>query len=415
MSQSRIEAVLARLEARIDWERRDRGAGWRVDLAPMTDLVERLGRPDRAARVVHVTGSKGKGSVSSMIAAALRLGGASVGVYGSPHVERINERIRIGGAPITDEAFARAASRALDAADAAEREGSDGAGASWFDIVTATALEAFREEGVDRAILEVGLGGRLDSTNVVEAPEACVVTTVELEHTAILGSTRGAIAREKGGIFKPGAHLVTGCAPGSEAGDVLEELAASAGGALEFAHDPADCSFEERNARVARAVLAALETRGAAPAPLDAAALEAARLPGRMEARRVGDVEVVLDGAHVASSVEGAVGEARAARTGPFAALVAVHREKDAAALLAPLAGASLLVATTIPGSGVHLGAEEVAAAAAALGIPVEAVDEPRDAMARAAGWASGEAGRWVLGVGSLYLVGAVRGATEPA
>ena len=134
-----------------------------------------------------------------------------------------------------------------------------------------------------------------------------------------------------------------------------------------------------------------------------------------MEARRVGGVEVVLDGAHVASSVEGAVGEARAARTGPFAALVAVHREKDAAALLAPLAGASLLVATTIPGSGVHLAAEEVAAAAAALGIPVEAVDEPRDAMARAAGWASGEAGRWVLGVGSLYLVGAVRGATEPA
>lgn len=414
MSQSRIEAVLARLDARIDWERRDRGAGWRVDLAPMTDLVERLGRPDRAVRVVHVTGSKGKGSVSSMIAAALRLGGATVGVYGSPHVERINERVRLGGAPIADEAFARAAARALDAAEDAEREGRDGAGASWFDIVTATALEAFRDEGVDWAILEVGLGGRLDSTNVVEAPEVCVVTTVELEHTAILGSTRGAIAREKGGIFKRGAQLVTGCEAGSEAGDVLEELAASAGGVLEFAHDPADRSFEERNARVARAVLARLETSGATPAPLDAAALEAARLPGRMEARRVGGVEVVLDGAHVASSVEGAVREASAARTGAFAALVAVHREKDAAALLAPLAGASLLVATTIPGSGVHLAAEEVAVAAEALGIRVETIGEPRDAMARAAGWAAGAAGRWVLGVGSLYLVGAVRGATEP-
>ena len=128
----------------------------------------------------------------------------------------------------------------------------------------------------------------------------------------------------------------------------------------------------------------------------------------------MGAVEVVLDGAHVASSVEGAAREACAARTGAYAALVAVHREKDAAALLAPLAGASLLVATTIPGSGVHLAAEEVAAAAEALGIRVEIFDEPRDAMACAVGWAEKAAGRWVLGVGSLYLVGAVRGATEP-
>lgn len=420
MSQSRIESALARLDARIDWERRDRGAGWRVDLAPMADLAARLDRPDRSYRVVHVTGSKGKGSVSSMIATALRLGGASVGVYGSPHVERINERIRLGGEPIGDESFARAATRALDAAEAAEREGTDGAGASWFDIVTGAALQAFREAGVDWAVLEVGLGGRLDSTNVVESPEACVVTTIELEHTAILGSTHGAIAREKGGIFKPGAHLVTGCAPGSEAGDVLAEIAAGIGQPLEFAHDAADGTFEERNARVARAVLAGLTARGATPAPLDDAAIDAARLPGRMESRRVGAVELVLDGAHVASSVEGAVREARASHPGAFAAVVAVHKEKDAASLLAPLGDAGLIVATTIPGSGVHLSAAEVAAAAGGLDVPVEVAEVPVDALARAVEWAGEDAGeaaampRWVLAVGSLYLVGAVRGATEP-
>lgn len=388
----------------------------------MRDLALRLGSPDEAFRVVHVTGSKGKGSVSSLVACSLQEGGARVGVYGSPHVERIEERIRWNGAPIDADAFARAATRALDAADAARDEGTAGADASWFDVMTATALEAFRAGSADWVVLEVGLGGRLDSTNVVRAPEACVVTTIELEHTAILGDTHGKIAAEKGGIFKPGAHLVTGCAPGSEAAGVLLERAATVGGELVFAHDASDGTFEARNVRVARAVLAGLEARGAEVAPLEPRLIEAARLPGRMEARRLGKTAVVLDGAHVASSVEGAVREARAERPGPMVAVVAVHREKDAAALLAPLEGAAAVIATTIPGSGVHLPAAEVGAAAAPIGAHVAAIEEPTEALHAAVEQAEELArtsGReaddpWVLVVGSLYLVGALRALTAP-
>ena len=199
MSDPSLQGTLARLDARIDWERRDRSAGWRVDLDPIHDLLVRTGRPDRGFRICHVAGSKGKGSVASLIAAGLRRAGRRVGVYASPHVERIHERIALDGTPIDDAGLVRALTAALDAVEEAERDGGAAAGASWFDIVTAAALCAFRDAGVDWAVLEVGLGGRLDSTNAIDPPALAVVMTIALEHTAILGSTLAEIAAEKGG------------------------------------------------------------------------------------------------------------------------------------------------------------------------------------------------------------------------
>ena len=251
----RLHDVLDRLDARINWERRDRSSGWRVDLAPMLDLAVRAGGPSRDFGLCHVAGSKGKGSVANLVAAGLGRAGLKVGVFGSPHVERINARIRIDGEPLGDEPLAAALAASLRLVEEAERAGTDGAEASWFDIVTLAGLWAFREAGVDWAVLEVGLGGRLDSTNVIEAPEVAVVTTIALEHTAILGDTLAAIAREKGGIVKPGSPLVTGTPPGGEAHGVLAEIAERLGVEHVVAWSEGDRTFEEANVRVARAAL----------------------------------------------------------------------------------------------------------------------------------------------------------------
>ncbi len=429
---SAIAAALARLDAHINWERRDRSSGWRVDLAPMQDLMARLGRPDRSFRVVHVAGSKGKGSVSSLLASGLGEGGHRVGVFASPHVERVHERIRIGASWIDDAALEVALTAVLDAADAAATEGSPGGEASWFDLVTAAAFVAFRNAGLEWAVVEVGLGGRLDSTNVIDPPEVAVVTSIALEHTAILGDTHALIAREKGGIIKAGSCLVTGCAEASEAGRVLAELAAERAVPSSCAYDPIDATFEARNLRTARAALDVLGGRGVRSVSgerscgadwLTPERVRAARLPGRMERRRFQGVDVILDGAHVAESIELALAQGRATCGSSPVVVVAIHREKSPELLLAPLVqGVAHVVATTLAASGVHRPTEELVAACRALGLSVTAVPEPLEALrvaARRAGPSDAQKGPeegdgWVFVTGSLYLVGAVRGALDP-
>ena len=416
----RLHDVLDRLDARINWERRDRSSGWRVDLAPMVDLAARAGGPSRDFGLCHVAGSKGKGSVANLVAAGLGRAGLKVGVFGSPHVERINERICIDGEPLGDEPLAAALAASLRLVEEAEWAGTDGAEASWFDIVTLAGLWAFREAGVDWAVLEVGLGGRLDSTNVIEAPEVAVVTTIALEHTAILGDTLAAIAREKGGIVKPGSPLVTGTPPGGEAHGVLAEIAERLGVEHVVAWSEGDRTFEEANVRVARAALDLLGrgVPGLGGELLTQEAIQAARLPGRMEWLNSGPVRVLLDGAHVPSSLEMALEEALEDASGPWGAVVAIHGEKDLEELLAPLSrrGFRRVFATTVPGTGVHHAATVVAQAAGALGLETEVHDLPEAALGSALEWAEGAGAAPVSGApagvmvtGSLYLVGALR------
>ena len=184
-----LEAVMARLEALIDWEKRDRAPGetsqgMRVDLEPITDLLSLLGRPEMLLCCVHVAGSKGKGSVSSLVAAGLKAAGLRVGRFASPHVERLTERVLIDGVEVADESLAGALEAALDAREVAIKDGSGGKDATWFDVLTAAALLVFRDEDLGFAVIECGLGGRLDSTNVIVG-DVCVVTNIELEHTDI--------------------------------------------------------------------------------------------------------------------------------------------------------------------------------------------------------------------------------------
>src|SRR6185369_1853695 len=172
-------------------------------------LLERLGRPDRRFPAVIVAGTNGKGSVSAMLDSIARVAGRRTALYTSPHLIRITERIKVNGQEIGEETFARLATKVRATADALVAEKKLPSPPSFFEQVTAIALSYFAEASIDLAILEVGLGGRLDSTNAVAAVLA-VVTTIDLDHQQILGETIGQIAHEKAAVIKPGARAVIG-------------------------------------------------------------------------------------------------------------------------------------------------------------------------------------------------------------
>lgn len=171
-------------------------------LERMGRCMEALERPDRAFRTIHVTGTKGKGSVSRMLGALLRATGARVGVYTSPHIEHLRERVKVDGVPVGEQAFVAAFNELRP-----HLEG-EGRTLTHFELLTA-AFCTFRAERVDWAVIEVGIGGRLDATNVI-LPEVCVITTVDYDHMDLLGDTLEQIAFEKAGIIKPNVPVVVG-------------------------------------------------------------------------------------------------------------------------------------------------------------------------------------------------------------
>jgi dihydrofolate synthase/folylpolyglutamate synthase len=416
-----LAEAIARLDRLTDWERRPRRV-MRVGLAPVQDLSSRLGDPHRAFRSVHVAGTKGKGSVSALIEAALVRAGLNAGRYGSPHVEHVSERVSLQGRDVDQSALARGLSRALDAYEAARRDGTAAAEATWFDLLTSAAFVIFREAGVDWAVVEVGLGGRLDSTNVVDG-EIAVVTNIGLEHTEILGRTRGAIAREKVGILKPGAVLLTPLGRDDEAGRVLQARADELGCPVVRAPVRTGATIEEMNVALAGAVLDELGRRGVRGRSgepvgallLDSATRSAARLIGRMERHDIAGLPplpVVFDGAHVPFNLAAVLSDlARIPDlAGPCVAVVALAADKDASGFLTELRRhASGVVFTTLPSSNRGRLPDELNAIAVPLGLASEVEPDPRIAFRRACELAR-KADAWLLVTGSLYLVGELRG-----
>ena len=411
--------VAQRLESLVDWERRKRAA-MRVSTDPARALLARLGQPQAGLRVVHVTGSKGKGSTSALVAAGLARAGLRVGRYASPHVERLNERVVIDGAEVSDELLYAALGHALDAREAlvAERPDVD---PTWFDVMTAAAMLCFRWENLAWIVAEVGLGGRLDSTNVLDG-EVCVITNIELEHVAVLGDTHAAIATEKAGILKLGSTLVTGVPSGSEADRAIAARAAELGVPVRRPLEASGASEPDtvagRNLCVARAVLDELGARGVMARGgvplggevLDSATATGAALPGRQERFRVGGVPTVLDGAHTPASVAAALSDLRrdASLGARPVVVLGLARDKDLEGILKHLAPAVERLVSTSVGTDLHRTAAEIAVAAAAAGVVVESATPPRAALELALGYAR-ERGAWVLVIGSLYLAGALR------
>lgn len=215
MGREEYRATLDRLFRR-------RRFGMRPGLEVIRGLLEALGAPERSFPAVHVTGSKGKGSVAVMTQAILREHGVRTGLFTSPHLASYRERVRVDGRAIPREAVADGVARIDALADRLERQGSIERPPTFFEVTTALALDWFRAERVGAAVVEVGIGGRLDATNVLDS-RVGVVTTVELEHTDVLGPTLASIAREKSGIFHPGMTGVVGELPAEPARVVESE------------------------------------------------------------------------------------------------------------------------------------------------------------------------------------------------
>lgn len=254
-----------------------------------------MGNPQDALRVVHVAGTNGKGAVCALVDSALRAAGMHTGRYTSPHLISLNERFCIDGAPVADnvleDAFAMIPAAVLP-------------GLTYFELLTATAFGLYRAAGVDCVVLETGLGGRLDATNVVKRPVACAITRIGLDHCDWLGSTITNIAEEKGGIIKDGVPVVLGAMP-DEARTVLERIAAGRNAPCTYALDMVDARdvpeglalgglFNRENAMTAMAVLRVLGVgrdaveRGFA----------SVSWPGRYQRVEFGGKAFLVDGAH---------------------------------------------------------------------------------------------------------------------
>lgn len=287
----------------------------KLGLARIGAVLEALGNPQQACRIVHVAGTNGKGSTCAMIESGLRAAGYRTGLFTSPHLLEPTERIQINGRQVNASEFAAAFDQVHECAEELLRQESIDLHPTYFETVTAMALVLFRRRGVAFAVLEVGLGGRLDATNVV-MPDLCVVTPVDFDHEAYLGKSLEAIAGEKAGILKPGVPAIF-ARQRPEAERVLEARAAALGVAVTHSSavpisgvaidargndflwrgKPVSCPLAgEHQVENARTAVAALEQLGVEPEAIRCGIAQT-RWPGRLE-RVAENPEIILDGAH---------------------------------------------------------------------------------------------------------------------
>ncbi|APX22835.1 MAG: bifunctional folylpolyglutamate synthase/dihydrofolate synthase [Rhodobacteraceae bacterium] len=389
-------------------------------------LLEALDHPERRVPpVIHAAGTNGKGSTLAMLRAGYEGAGKSVHAYTSPHLARFHERIRVAGELISEDAL----TQVLDECWAAN----GGESITYFEITTCAAFLAFARTPADVTLMETGLGGRLDATNVFDSPAMTILTPISLDHQQFLGETLAEIAGEKAGILKRGVPCVVGPQP-EAAMEVIEARAERLGVPL-IAHGQQWHVWEERGRLVfqdetglldlplpnlpgahqlenAGAALAALRYLGFGE-PACEAAVSRASWPARMQRLREGplvasapDVELWLDGGH-----NPAAGEALARHLGglperPTHLICGMLNTKDIAGYLRPLAAhAQTLTAVSIPGEANTLLAEETARIAGTVGLRAETADSVADALGRIA---DREPGARVLICGSLYLAGNV-------
>ena len=411
----RIEPIIARLHALhprlID-----------LSLGRLQRLLQQLGNPERQLPpIIHVAGTNGKGSTCANLRAMAEAAGLRVHVYTSPHLVRFNERFRIAGRLVSDPALA-------DALETIERV-NGGAPITVFEVITAAAFHLFAASPADLCVLEVGLGGRGDATNVIARPAASVITALSLDHRELLGDTLPAIAAEKAGIMRDGVPVITG----HQAPEALATLRAEAaarpapllarGESWHVAPTPQGLRFTDAHGAIdtpppalpgphqvdnAGIAIAALRT-AMTPPQAAYAGLAAAEWParlqhlhGRLAARLPAGWELWLDGGHNPAAGAALAEHARAWRDRPLHLVVGMKQSKDASAFLAPLLPlADTIWAVQEPGQHDALPVGQIIAASANQARPGPTVAAALDQLPR-------ETPSRVLVCGSLYLAGEV-------
>ncbi len=408
--------------------------GIKFGLDNIRALVERLGHPERAFRTIHVAGTNGKGSVTAMIDACLRAAGHRSGRYTSPHLVDVRERFTVDGTPVDRAALGDVLGVIRDLDTGMRRSGALLAEPTFFEVATAAAFELFRRARVDVAVVEVGLGGRLDATNVVE-PIVTVVTSIAFDHEQYLGRTLADIAREKGGIVKPGVPVVVG-ALAPEADEALAAIAGERGAPYVRAHEGVVAASSERGIRVrtpgrdyggmrmalagahqidnAIVAIRALELADRAglgvPGAAVAEGLAGVVWPGRLDWRRLPDGRAaLLDAAH---NPEGASALAAylAARGAPIPMVFAAMRDKDVRGILSALAPHVSALLLTRPSNPRAADPDELAAVARLVAPHVPRAVRPSPLGALAAAWRLSPE---IVVAGSIFLLGDVLPAIE--
>jgi dihydrofolate synthase / folylpolyglutamate synthase len=393
--------------------------GIKFGLANIAALCAALGHPERAFRSIHIAGTNGKGSVTAMIDTAFRAAGHRAARYTSPHLVRLEERFVIDGSEVSSDTLDRSAERVQRAALDLVASGALEALPTFFECTTAVAFDLFRDAGVSVAVLEVGLGGRLDATNVV-SPIATAIVSIDFDHQAQLGTTLASIAAEKAGIAKPGVPMVCGPVP-AEAMDVIAEVCAERGAPL--VRTDADAALARRvmaiplalrgehqraNAGVALRLLELVDADPSAglsvPESARRAGLSTAAWPGRLETIERGGCRVLLDAAHNPAGARALAGYLQTIAPDGVTLVFGAMKDKSVASMLALLAPcARRIICTTAP-TPRAMSADEVAAHAQGLGSDVQTVTDPFEAVEEGC-----RCDRLVVVAGSIFLIGPVR------
>ncbi|HYJ52752.1 MAG TPA: folylpolyglutamate synthase/dihydrofolate synthase family protein [Allosphingosinicella sp.] len=408
-----------------------------LGLERISALLARLGNPERSLPpVFHIAGTNGKGSTCAFLRAAIEAAGLTTHVYSSPHLVRFNERIRLAGRLIDDRALAAILGEALDAADGME--------ISFFEATTAAAFLAFSRTPANACIVEVGLGGRLDATNVIEAPIACGIAQLGHDHHAFLGERIEQIAAEKAGIAKKGVPLVTQSYPADVAA-VVGKAAARAGadwlprggqwdaeigsafgyrdqwGVIDGPLPELSGAHQGLNAALAMAMIRHQRVLDVPDSALKAA-LRWAEWPARLQCLAPGPLrdllpsgaELWLDGAHNPAAARAVADHFRGTER-PFHLIFGLLANKDAAGVLHPFRGRALTLHTIPVADHEHHSPAALAATAREMGMNAMAAPDVEDAL----GWIARHADRArppvVLIMGSLYLAGEVLKANDQA
>jgi dihydrofolate synthase/folylpolyglutamate synthase len=407
---------LVNLERRIDFDYASLGLG------RIRALLDATGNPERGLACLHIAGSKGKGTVALASEALLVSAGVRVGTFTSPHLTSWVERFRIDGADVAAEPLLAALERILPAVETLRAD--ERLRPSFFDVSTALALHVFRDLGVRVAVMEVGLGGRLDSTNAVDS-KISVITSIQLEHTDKLGRTHAAIAGEKAGILRPGVPVVHGpmCAEalavirgraealGAPCESIPRIDATSSAGGIRFTLPDgrvlhSSVLGEHQATNLAIAIRSVERVLGRALSGVELAALSTLRLSARIEPFG----RVILDSAHTPDSARALRGALVSAwPRDRWILVLAISADKDARAILSELAPLARACVVTSTSSGRTLAPERLAQVAREVGIPeVEVRADPLTALERARRRAAALGDRIAI-AGSVYLAGAVR------